>query len=102
MRTLAEKLRLPGWVHRVDPVAWFPVVALVVVAVLCVLAESLWLAFGALAAAGLIVVLEAMVFGTDWLIELQERRPAPPAGVDAPGMPAPRNGPPVASTPGRS
>lgn len=65
MRTVAERLRLPAWVDRVDPVAWVPVVAFVLVATLCVLADNFWLAFGAIAAAALIVVLEAMVFGAD-------------------------------------
>jgi hypothetical protein len=87
MRTLAERLRLPAWVDRVDPVAWFPVFAFVVVAVLCVMADNLWLAFAAVAAGVLIVVLEAKVFGPGRLNPPQQ--PRPPARPTRPAPPAP-------------
>ncbi len=62
---MAARLRWPEWVLRVDPVAWFPVVAFFVVAVLGLLADAIWLTLGGTFAAGVILALEAAVFGND-------------------------------------
>jgi hypothetical protein len=57
---------LPAWLRRIDPVAWFPVAAMLVSAVLAVVMENFWWAVGFTAVAAGIVALEAALFGPAW------------------------------------